>query len=169
MILKENYKADEHRYANADRMYQRCGKSGILLPKVSLGFWHNFGYADSYDRSRALTHYAFDHGVTHFDLANNYGPPYGAAEETFGRLMDDDFRPYRDELFIATKAGYDMWEGPYGNWGSRKYLMASLNQSLKRMHLDYVDLFYSHRYDPNTPLEETLQALVDIVLSLIHI
>lgn len=163
MILKENYKADEHRYANADRMYQRCGKSGVLLPKVSLGFWHNFGYADSYDRSRVLTHYAFDHGVTHFDLANNYGPPYGAAEETFGRLMDDDFRPYRDELFIATKAGYDMWEGPYGNWGSRKYLMASLNQSLKRMHLDYVDLFYSHRYDPNTPLEETLQALVDIV------
>ncbi|MCI6370963.1 MAG: aldo/keto reductase [Prevotella sp.] len=163
MILKENYKADERRYANADRMYQRCGKSGVLLPKVSLGFWHNFGYADSYDRSRALTHYAFDHGVTHFDLANNYGPPYGAAEETFGRLMDDDFRPYRDELFIATKAGYDMWEGPYGNWGSRKYLMASLNQSLKRMHLDYVDLFYSHRYDPNTPLEETLQALVDIV------
>ena len=163
MILKENYKADEHRYANADRMYQRCGKSGVLLPKVSLGFWHNFGYADSYDRGRALTHYAFDHGVTHFDLANNYGPPYGAAEETFGRLMDDDFRPYRDELFIATKAGYDMWEGPYGNWGSRKYLMASLNQSLKRMHLDYVDLFYSHRYDPNTPLEETLQALVDIV------
>ena len=163
MILKENYKADEHRYANADRMYQRCGKSGVLLPKVSLGFWHNFGYAASYDRSRALTHYAFDHGVTHFDLANNYGPPYGAAEETFGRLMDDDFRPYRDELFIATKAGYDMWEGPYGNWGSRKYLMASLNQSLKRMHLDYVDLFYSHRYDPNTPLEETLQALVDIV------
>ena len=163
MILKENYKADEHRYANADRMYQRCGKSGVLLPKVSLGFWHNFGYADSYDRSRALTPYAFDHGVTHFDLANNYGPPYGAAEETFGRLMDDDFRPYRDELFIATKAGYDMWEGPYGNWGSRKYLMASLNQSLKRMHLDYVDLFYSHRYDPNTPLEETLQALVDIV------
>lgn len=163
MILKENYKADEHRYANADRMYQRCGKSGVMLPKVSLGFWHNFGYADSYDRCRALTHYAFDHGVTHFDLANNYGPPYGAAEETFGRLMDDDFRPYRDELFIATKAGYDMWEGPYGNWGSRKYLMASLNQSLKRMHLDYVDLFYSHRYDPNTPLEETLQALVDIV------
>lgn len=163
MILKENYKADEHRYANADRMYQRCGKSGVLLPKVSLGFWHNFGYADSYDRCRALTHYAFDHGVTHFDLANNYGPPYGAAEETFGRLMDDDFRPYRDELFIATKAGYDMWEGPYGNWGSRKYLMASLNQSLKRMHLDYVDLFYSHRYDPNTPLEETLQTLVDIV------
>jgi L-glyceraldehyde 3-phosphate reductase len=118
---------------------------------------------DSYERSRAITHYAFDHGITHFDLANNYGPPYGSAEETMGRLMSDDFAPYRDELFISTKAGYDMWEGPYGNWGSRKYLIASLNQSLKRMGLDYVDLFYSHRYDPNTPLEETLQALVDIV------
>ena len=115
------------------------------------------------ERSREITRYAFDHGITHFDLANNYGPPYGSAEETMGRLMDSDFRPYRDELFISTKAGYDMWPGPYGNWGSRKYLMASLDQSLKRMHLDYVDLFYSHRYDPNTPLEETLQALVDIV------
>ena len=144
-------------------MYQRCGKSGVLLPKISLGFWHNFGGVDPYERSRAITHYAFDHGITHFDLANNYGPPYGSAEETMGRLMDDDFRPYRDELFISTKAGYDMWEGPYGNWGSRKYLMASLDQSLRRMHLDYVDLFYSHRYDPDTPLEETLQAMVDIV------
>ena len=115
------------------------------------------------ERSREITRYAFDHGITHFDLANNYGPPYGSAEETLGRLIDSDFRPYRDELFISTKAGYDMWPGPYGNWGSRKYLMASLDQSLKRMHLDYVDLFYSHRYDPNTPLEETLQALVDIV------
>ena len=115
------------------------------------------------ERSREITRYAFDHGITHFDLANNYGPPYGSAEETMGRLIDSDFRPYRDELFISTKAGYDMWPGPYGNWGSRKYLMASLDQSLKRMHLDYVDLFYSHRYDPNTPLEETLQALVDIV------
>ncbi len=134
-----------------------------MLPKVSLGFWHNFGYEAPYDRSRAITHYAFDHGVTHFDLANNYGPPYGSAEETFGKLMAEDFRPYRDELFIATKAGYDMWQGPYGDWGSRKYLFASLNQSLKRMNLDYVDLFYSHRYDPNTPLEETCQALVDIV------
>ena len=138
-------------------------RSGVLLPKISLGFWHNFGGDDSYERARAITHYAFDHGITHFDLANNYGPPYGSAEETMGRLMDDDFRRYRDELFIATKAGYDMWPGPYGNWGSRKYLMASLNQSLRRMHLDYVDLFYSHRYDPETPLEETLQALVDIV------
>jgi L-glyceraldehyde 3-phosphate reductase len=134
-----------------------------MLPKVSLGFWHNFGGVDTYERSRAITHYAFDHGITHFDLANNYGPPAGSAEETVGRLMDDDFRPYRDELFISSKAGYGMWPGPYGEWGSRKYLMASLDQSLKRMHLDYVDLFYSHRYDPDTPLEETLQALVDIV------
>lgn len=163
MILKENYTADPSRYDASDKMYRRCGNSGVMLPKVSLGFWHNFGHADSYDKCRQLTHYAFDHGVTHFDLANNYGPPYGAAEETFGRLMDDDFRAYRDELFISTKAGYDMWPGPYGDWGSRKYLFASLNQSLKRMKLDYVDLFYSHRYDPNTPLDETLQALVDIV------
>jgi L-glyceraldehyde 3-phosphate reductase len=130
---------------------------------VSLGFWHNFGSVDPYERSREITHYAFDHGITHFDLANNYGPVYGSAEETMGRLMDEDFRPYRDELFISTKAGYDMWPGPYGEWGSRKYLMASLNQSLKRMRLDYVDLFYTHRFDPNTPMEETLQALVDIV------
>ena len=128
-----------------------------------MGFWHNFGGVDPYERSRAITRYAFDHGITHFDLANNYGPPYGSAEETMGRLMVDDFRPYRDELFISSKAGYDMWPGPYGNWGSRKYLMASLDQSLRRMHLDYVDLFYSHRLDPVTPLEETLQALVDIV------
>lgn len=156
------YIADKSRYENGI-VYERCGNSGVLLPKVSLGFWHNFGGIDDYDRSRAITHYAFDHGITHFDLANNYGPPYGSAEETVGRLMDDDFRPYRDELFISSKAGYDMWPGPYGNWGSRKYLMASLDQSLKRMHLDYVDLFYSHRYDPSTPLEETLQALVDIV------
>lgn len=154
--------ASEHRYDN-EGLYQRCGQSGVLLPKVSLGFWHNFGGIDSYERSRTITHYAFDHGITHFDLANNYGPPYGSAEETMGRLMDDDFRPYRDELFISSKAGYDMWPGPYGNWGSRKYLMASLEQSLRRMHLDYVDLFYSHRLDPVTPLEETLQALVDIV------
>ena len=165
MDLKGIYAASAQRYADAEVFYQRCGNSGVLLPKVSLGFWHNFGGVDPYERSRAITHYAFDHGITHFDLANNYGPPYGSAEETMGRLMTDDFRPYRDELFIATKAGYDMWEGPYGSWGSRKHLMASLDQSLKRMNLDYVDLFYSHRYDPNTPLEETLQAMADIVHS----
>lgn len=165
MDLKGIYTASAQRYADAEAFYQRCGNSGVLLSKVSLGFWHNFGGVDPYERSRAITHYAFDHGITHFDLANNYGPPYGSAEETMGRLMTDDFRPYRDELFIATKAGYDMWEGPYGSWGSRKHLMASLDQSLKRMNLDYVDLFYSHRYDPNTPLEETLQAMADIVHS----
>lgn len=165
MDLKGIYTASAQRYADAEAFYQRCGNSGVLLPKVSLGFWHNFGGIDPYERSRAITHYAFNHGITHFDLANNYGPPYGSAEETMGRLMTDDFRPYRDELFIATKAGYDMWEGPYGSWGSRKHLMASLDQSLKRMNLDYVDLFYSHRYDPNTPLEETLQAMADIVHS----
>ena len=160
----EKYFADPLRY-DGGMQYNRCGRSGVLLPKVSLGFWHNFGGVDSYERAREITRYAFDHGITHFDLANNYGPPYGSAEETVGRLMDDDFRPYRDELFIATKAGYDMWPGPYGNWGSRKYLTASLDQSLRRMKVDYVDLFYSHRYDPETPLEETLQALVDIVRS----
>lgn len=160
--MKESYFADSTRYENG-MQYERCGRSGVLLPKVSLGFWHNFGSVDPYERSREITHYAFDHGITHFDLANNYGPVYGSAEETMGRLMDEDFRPYRDELFISSKAGYDMWPGPYGNWGSRKYLMASLDQSLKRMKIDYVDLFYSHRYDPETPLEETLQALVDIV------
>ena len=160
--MKELYFADKSRYENGME-FERCGRSGVLLPKVSLGFWHNFGSVDPYERSREITHYAFDHGITHFDLANNYGPVYGSAEETMGRLMDEDFRPYRDELFISSKAGYDMWPGPYGNWGSRKYLMASLDQSLRRMKIDYVDLFYSHRYDPETPLEETLQALVDIV------
>lgn len=160
--MKEPYIADKDRYTNG-MAYERCGRSGVLLPKVSLGFWHNFGSVDPYERSREITHYAFDHGITHFDLANNYGPVYGSAEETMGRLMDEDFRPYRDELFISSKAGYDMWPGPYGDWGSRKYLIASLDQSLKRMKIDYVDLFYSHRYDPVTPLEETLQALVDIV------
>ena len=162
MTQNDFYMASAHRYDDENR-YQRCGRSGVMLPKVSLGFWHNFGGVDTYERSRAITHYAFDHGITHFDLANNYGPPAGSAEETMGRLMDDDFHRYRDELFISTKAGYGMWPGPYGDWGSRKYLMSSLDQSLRRMHLDYVDLFYSHRYDPNTPLEETLQALVDIV------
>ena len=163
MDTNGTYRAADDRYAHAADLYNRCGKSGVLLPKVSLGFWHNFGGVDPYERSRAITHYAFDHGITHFDLANNYGPPYGSAEETMGRLMEQDFAPYRDELFISTKAGYDMWDGPYGNWGSRKYLMASLDQSLRRMRLEYVDLFYSHRFDPETPIEETLQALVDIV------
>ena len=159
----ENYVAAPKRYDVLQ--YERCGRSGVLLPKVSLGMWHNFGAEDDFSRCREIMRYAFDNGITHFDLANNYGPPYGSAELTFGRLMEEDFQPYRDEMFIATKAGYDMWPGPYGNWGSRKYLMASLDQSLQRMQLDYVDLFYSHRYDPETPLEETLQALVDIVRS----
>ena len=163
MNIKPTYIPSPTRYDRAETLYRRCGNSGVLLPKVSLGFWHNFGDVDPYQRSRDITHYAFDHGITHFDLANNYGPPYGTAEETMGRLMKEDFAPFRDELFISSKAGYDMWPGPYGNWGSRKYLMASLDQSLRRMNLDYVDLFYSHRYDPVTPLEETLQALVDIV------
>jgi len=161
-MIPELYQAAADRY-ECGMQYERCGRSGVLLPKVSLGMWHNFGSVDPYERSREIVHYAFDHGITHLDLANNYGPVYGSAEETMGRLMDDSLRPYRDELFISTKAGYDMWPGPYGNWGSRKYLMASLDQSLRRMHLDYVDLFYSHRYDPETPLDETLQALVDVV------
>lgn len=143
--------------------FRRCGRSGILLPEISLGLWHNFGDVNIFANSQAMAHYAFDHGITHFDLANNYGPSYGSAEETFGLIMKKSFMPYRDELFISTKAGHDMWPGPYGEWGSRKNLMASLDQSLKRMNLEYVDIFYSHRYDPNTPLEETLQTLVDIV------
>jgi L-glyceraldehyde 3-phosphate reductase len=134
-----------------------------LLPKVSLGLWHNFGGEDPFERSRAITRYAFDNGITHFDLANNYGVPAGSAEQTMGKLLKEDFAPFRDELFISSKAGYWMWDGPYGEWGSRKYLLSSLDQSLKRMGLDYVDLFYSHRFDPNTPIEETLQALVDAV------
>lgn len=143
--------------------YRRCGRSGLKLPALSLGLWHNFGDVNPLANSMDMIHYAFDHGIVHFDLANNYGPSYGSAEESFGTVMRKSLRSYRDELFISSKAGYDMWPGPYGNWGSRKYLMASLDQSLKRMELDYVDLFYSHRYDPETPLEETLQALVDIV------
>lgn len=145
--------------------YRRCGKSGVVLPELSLGFWHNFG--ENHDESRGLdiVHYAFDHGICHFDLANNYGPPNGAAEERFGRYMRQSLHTHRDELFIATKAGHLMWPGPYGDWGSRKSLMASLDQSLRRMQLDYVDIYYTHRYDPNTPLEETMQALVDIVRS----
>lgn len=161
-MIKPIYSAASDRYENGMK-YRRCGKSGILLPEISLGLWHNFGDVNTLSNSMDITHYAFDHGITHFDLANNYGPSYGSAEETFGLIMKKSFLPYRDELFISSKAGYDMWPGPYGNWGSRKYLMASLNQSLQRMNLEYVDLFYSHRYDPETPLEETLQALVDIV------
>ena len=156
------YQPDPERYDKGVK-FRRCGNSGILLPEISLGFWRNFGSIDDYEKCRDIARYAFDNGVVHFDLANNYGPPYGSAEETLGRMMDDTFRPYRDELFISSKAGYDMWPGPYGDWGSRKYLMNSLNQSLKRMKLDYLDLFYSHRFDPNTPVEETLQALVDMV------
>jgi len=139
--------------------YRRCGRSGMKLPAVSLGLWHNFGHDRPLDTQRAIVRRAFDLGVTHFDLANNYGPPYGSAEENFGRLLAQDLRPYRDELVISTKAGYDMWPGPYGEWGSRKYLLASLDQSLRRMGLDYVDIFYSHRLDPDTPLEETMGAL----------
>ena len=139
--------------------YRRSGRSGLDLPLVSLGLWHNFGGVDPLERSRAIVRRAFDLGITHFDLANNYGPPYGSAEETFGKLLREDLRPYRDELVISTKAGYDMWPGPYGEWGSRKYLLASLDQSLRRMGLEYVDIFYSHRFDPSTPLEETMGAL----------
>jgi L-glyceraldehyde 3-phosphate reductase len=139
--------------------YRRCGRSGLQLPAVSLGLWQNFGGDRPIETSRAIVRRAFDLGITHFDLANNYGPPYGSAEETFGRIMAEDLRPWRDELVISTKAGYDMWPGPYGEWGSRKYLLASLDQSLKRMGLEYVDIFYSHRLDPDTPLEETLRAL----------
>src|SRR5215211_1452690 len=139
--------------------YRRCGRSGLKLPEISLGLWHNFGFDRPHETQRAICRRAFDLGITHFDLANNYGPPYGSAETTFGRMLAEDFRPYRDELVISTKAGYDMWPGPYGEWGSRKYLLASLDQSLKRMGLDYVDIFYSHRFDPDTPLEETMGAL----------
>ena len=161
-MIKPIYSPVADRYENGMK-YRRCGKSGIVLPEISLGLWHNFGDVNTLSNSMDMAHYAFDHGICHFDLANNYGPSYGSAEETFGLIMKKSFLPYRDELFISSKAGYDMWPGPYGNWGSRKYLMASLHQSLKRMNLEYVDLFYSHRYDPETPLEETLQALVDIV------
>lgn len=156
------YSAAEDRYTNGME-YARCGRSGIDFPKVILGLWQNFGDTAPLARSRDMLHYAFDHGICSFDLANNYGPSYGSAEETFGRIMAKSFAPYRDELFITSKAGWDMWPGPYGNFGSRKYLFGSLEQSLRRMNLDYVDCFYSHRFDPYTPIEETLQALVDIV------
>ncbi|WP_407427451.1 L-glyceraldehyde 3-phosphate reductase [Arcticibacter sp.] len=155
------YIAAANRYERME--YRRCGNSGLKLSAFSLGLWHNFGYVNNFENARNLLKTAFDHGITHFDLANNYGPPYGSAESNFGRLLDLDFRPYRDELIISTKAGYDMWEGPYGNWGSKKYLTASLDQSLKRMKLDYVDIFYHHRPDPETPLEETMSALDLIV------
>ena len=156
-----NYIAKETRY---DQMpFRRCGRSGIQLPLISLGLWHNFGHNADFKNARNILRQAFDFGITHFDLANNYGPPYGSAEENFGRIMEKDFRPYRDELIISTKAGWDMWPGPYGNLGSRKYLIASLDQSLKRMGLDYVDIFYHHRPDPETPLEETMGALDHIV------
>ncbi len=161
-MIEPIYKANEQRY-DGSMKFRRCGKSGILLPEISLGLWHNFGGDNVFSNSQKMLHYAFDNGITHIDVANNYGPPYGSGEETFGQVMKKSFMPYRSELFISTKAGYDMWPGPYGEWGSRKYLMNSLDQSLKRMNLDYVDIFYSHRYDPDTPLEETLQALVDIV------
>ena len=161
-MINPVYSPAPDRYKGGIR-YRRCGRSGILLPEISLGLWHNFGDVNPLDRSFQMAHYAFDHGIVHFDLANNYGPSYGSAEETFGQIMKKSFAPYRHELFISTKAGYDMWPGPYGEWGSRKYLFNSLDQSLRRMNLDYVDVFYSHRFDPETPLEETLQALVDIV------
>ncbi len=154
----EPYSPDPGRY-DGRMPYRRCGRSGLRLPAISLGLWHNFGDDRPLGDQRAILRRAFDLGITHFDLANNYGPPYGAAEENFGRHLRDDLRPYRDELIISTKAGYDMWPGPYGEWGSRKYLLASLDQSLKRMGLDYVDIFYSHRFDPETPLEETCGAL----------
>jgi L-glyceraldehyde 3-phosphate reductase len=152
-----SYQPSPHRY---DAMpYNRCGRSGLKLPALSLGLWHNFGGIDDYANARAMAHRAFDLGITHFDLANNYGPPYGSAEETFGRILKESLGRYRDELIISSKAGWDMWPGPYGNWGSRKYLLASLDQSLRRMGLEYVDLFYHHRPDPDTPLEETMGAL----------
>lgn len=159
--MEERFKADENRYRSMN--YRRAGKSGILLSELSLGLWHNFGAVNDFENSKKMLHTAFDKGVTQFDLANNYGPPNGSAEETFGKVMKSSLAPYRSELFIASKAGHEMWPGPYGDWGSRKSLMNSLDQSLKRMNLDYVDIFYTHRYDPNTPLEETLQALVDMV------
>lgn len=161
-MINPVYSPSNERYASGMK-YRRCGKSGILLPEVSLGMWHNFGDVDNFANSIRMVHFAFDQGITHFDLANNYGPSFGSAEETFGAIMHKSLKPYRDELFISTKAGHDMWEGPYGTWGSRKHLISSLDQSLKRMQLDYVDVFYSHRFDPHTPLEETLQILVDIV------
>jgi L-glyceraldehyde 3-phosphate reductase len=159
---KSEYKPAQDRYTNSAG-FNRCGKSGLMLPKISLGLWHNFGDIDDQKEALNMLKYAFDHGITHFDLANNYGTPFGSAETNFGKIVKNDFSGYRDEMIISSKAGHIMWPGPYGDGGSRKYLMASLDQSLKRMQLDYVDIFYSHRYDPNTPLEETMGALSDIV------
>src|SRR5581483_7654530 len=161
-MIPAPYRADDARY-DGTMTYRRTGRSGLKLPVISLGLWHNFGDDKPFETQRAILRRAFDLGVTHFDLANNYGPPYGAAEANFGRHLAADFRPYRDELVISTKAGYDMWPGPYGEWGSRKYLTASLDQSLRRMGLEYVDIFYSHRPDPETPLEETMGALASAV------
>ena len=157
------YIASESRYEKMK--YNRCGKSGLMLPAVSLGLWHNFGDTGVYAKMEEMCFTAFDHGITHFDLANNYGPKAGSAESNFGKILKEHFMPYRDEMIISTKAGYDMWPGPYGDWGSRKYLIASIDQSLKRLGLDYVDIFYHHRMDPNTPLEETMEALSQIVVS----
>jgi L-glyceraldehyde 3-phosphate reductase len=159
--IMEEYRPDEKRYGKID--YKRCGQSGLKLPLISLGLWHNFGGVDVFETGREIVRYAFDNGITHFDLANNYGPPPGSAEENFGKMLAKDLKPYRDELIISTKAGYWMWDGPYGEWGSRKYLISSIDQSLKRMGLDYVDIFYHHRPDPDTPLEETMMALDYIV------
>ena len=163
MNTRTQYSPESSRYDSMT--FNRCGRSGIKLPAVSLGLWHNFGGVDPLENSRAMLRRAFDLGVTHFDLANNYGPPYGSAEETFGRIFAQDFAPFRDELILSSKAGWDMWPGPYGDLGSRKYLVASLDQSLKRMGIDYVDIFYHHRPDPDTPLEETMGALDFIVRS----
>lgn len=162
-----DYKAAADRYKNVEgtRFYRHCGKSGLMMPPLALGLWHNFGTNDDYENMKKMCFTAFDNGITHFDIANNYGPVYGSAEENFGKILREDLGAYRDELIISTKAGYDMWEGPYGNWGSRKYLIASLDQSLKRLGIPYVDIFYHHRMDPNTPLEETMGALAQIVKS----
>lgn len=157
------YQADEKRYETMQ--YNRCGNSGLLLPELSLGLWHNFGTHCDYKNMKALCFTAFDHGITHFDLANNYGPEPGSAERNFGRILKEDLGAYRDEILVSTKAGYVMWDGPYGNWGSKKYLIASLDQSLKRMGLEYVDIFYHHRMDPETPIEETMETLAQIVRS----
>ena len=158
-----SYLPNDSRYSTM--VYNRCGNSGLKLPAISLGLWHNFGHDSAHDTKRAICQTAFDLGITHFDLANNYGPPYGGAEEAFGEILRTDFSGYRDELIVSSKAGYDMWEGPYGEWGSKKYMIASCDQSLKRLGLDYVDIFYSHRFDPHTPLEETMGALNQIVRS----